>query len=186
MRLTLTPASAYIIAATVLIMPVAGCAATPTSSQASATGSPSMSTAPALSDDEAQAQVVALGREIVQATQLQGVKAGFEFSSCNDQGDPPYKGWLQIAFDIPAGANPADYIKHIATTMQAQGWSAGPPANQSYVGTVISKGGIAAQLGGPTSVSPKATIDIYGECRNMTNHHNDNKTNGGDIVKTCG
>jgi hypothetical protein len=51
-----------------------------------------------LTDDQAMAQVVELAKQIVAAADLRGVSGGFSFSSCNNQGDPPYMGKVTMSF----------------------------------------------------------------------------------------
>jgi hypothetical protein len=48
------------------------------------------------------AQVVEPAKQIVAAADLQGVSGGFSFSSCNNQGDPPYMGKVTMSFLLHA------------------------------------------------------------------------------------
>jgi hypothetical protein len=165
-----------------LTFPLGGCLVMKDKPSFPATSAvPQPSLAP-LSDDEATDQLTELGRAIVTTAQLQDVDAGFAFSSCNDQGDPPYQGSLEIGFAVPTGQNPDEYFNEVAAQMKTLGWVDGPPPNQTYVGKVMSHGGIAAQFRGPRSHDPKGVLRIYGECRNMTDHHDDGKTNGHNVT----
>ncbi|MEZ0357648.1 hypothetical protein [Mycobacterium sp. SA01] len=151
----------------------------PSSPRTSAAPGPTLTP---LSDDEAQAQLTQLGKAIVSAAQLQNVDAGFAFSSCNDQGDPPHQGSLEIGFTVPSGQSPDAYLNQVAAHMTSLGWVDGAPPGKTYVGKVLSMGGIAAQLRPPTVNDPKAVISIDGECRNMTDHKTDGKGNGHDVT----
>jgi hypothetical protein len=110
-----------------------------------------------LSDDQAEAQVVDAAKQIAQLVSLPDMYGGFAFESCNDQ-------------------DPDAFINQIAATMVAHGWTDGPPPGLHPNGRVISKDGVVAVM----SWGQKAgwsRIQLYGECRNMTDHHNDGKTN---------
>ena len=133
-----------------------------------------------LSDDDAKAQVINAGREIVAAAHLQGVGAGFEFASCNDQGDPPYMGQLQIVFDLPPDTDPDNYFQTIAAALTNSGWT----VNRRFTlgPKRLDKAGVSADIGQLPLHPGKGSIDIYGECRNMTDHHHDGKTNGTNVT----
>jgi hypothetical protein len=133
-----------------------------------------------LSDDAAKTQVVDAARQIVAVAQLQGVAAGFAFDSCNDQGDPPYMGSLQLVFDLPADTGSDAYFQKIASTMKTVGWSTN--TRYQFGPITLNKGGITAEIA-PLAGNPgKGGIDIYGECRNMTDHHHDGRTNPTDVT----
>ncbi|MEB3982588.1 hypothetical protein OQ968_15090 [Mycobacterium sp. 663a-19] len=128
-----------------------------------------------LSDDQAQAQVVDAAKQIAQLVTLPDMYGGFAFESCNDQGDPPYRGVVEMSFK-PAGGDPDAFFNQVAATMVAHGWTDGPPPGLHPNGRVINKSGIMAVMSwGPNPGWSR--IQVYGECRNMTDHHNDGKTN---------
>ena len=137
-----------------------------------------------LSDDQSQAQVVDAAKQIAQQVSLPDVYGGFVFQSCNDQGAPPYRGVVEMSFRLPtddrkgypAEVDPDTFFNQIAATMVAHGWADGPPPGLRPNGRVINKNGVMAIM----SAGPNPgwnRIQLYGECRNMTDHHNDGKTN---------
>lgn len=142
-------------------------------------GTPSLSP---LGDDAAKAQLVDLGRQIVTAAGLRDVDAGFRFTSCNDQGDPPHRGALDIGFGIPAGHPPSDYLAQVAARMRSAGWVDGPPPGQTYPGLVLRRAGVTAQFRPPTGYDPKGVVHLYGECRNMSDHRGDGPAAGHDVT----
>ncbi|ORB18853.1 hypothetical protein BST37_00720 [Mycobacterium noviomagense] len=124
-----------------------------------------------LSDEAAKAQVLDAAKQIVAAARLQGVRAGFDVSSCNDQGDPPYMGSLQVVFDLPPDTNSDAYFQAIASTMTTVGWQ----LNKRYKfgPTRLDKDGVMAEIA-PLAANPgKGRVNLYGECRNMTDHQHD-------------
>ena len=74
-----------------------------------------------LSDEDAMRQVVDPAKTIVKVAALQDVSDGFGFEACNDQGQPPYRGRLEMGFRIPDDTEPTKYFERIAQTMVQQG-----------------------------------------------------------------
>jgi hypothetical protein len=157
-----------------------GCSLMPHKPQStSATNSVDDSAHP-LTDDQAMAQVVEPAKQIVVAADLQSVSGGFSFSSCNDQGDPPYMGAVTISFLIHGDSDA--YFQQVRSAMKAHGWSDGAPPGQRYFGTTLNKDGVAANMGLLPSDHSYGQINLYGQCRNTTDHHHDGKTNATDIT----
>lgn len=94
-RLRLTR-QALLAAAVVPLL--AGCALVMHKPHSAGSSNPWDDSAHPLTDDQAMAQVVEPAKQIVAAADLQAVRAGFSFTSCNDQGDPPYQGTVRMAF----------------------------------------------------------------------------------------
>ncbi len=100
-----------------------------------------------LSDEQAMAQVIEPAKQIAKITGLQDVSGGFSWESCNDQGDPPYRGRVDMTFIVPRGIDHSSYFEQVAATMVAHGWSSGAPPRQHLFGTVIHKDGVMATIG---------------------------------------
>jgi hypothetical protein len=133
-----------------------------------------------LTDDQAIGQVIALAKQIDDAAQMDGVDGGVSFASCNDQGDPPYQATLTMGFLIHG--DPDVYFQTVAHAMAAHGWNQGAPPDQHYFGTALNKDGVVAHIGLIPSDHAYGQIHLYGQCCNMTDHHNDGKTNGTNIT----
>lgn len=137
---------------------------------------------PPLSDEQAMAQVIEAARQIVQAARLLNVTGGFLFESCNDQGLPPYRGRVEMSFALPEGAEPEAYSQLIAATMVELGWTAGAPPGQRPVGVVIHNDTFMAIIGGTCGSATRGSVQVCGQCRNMTDHRADGKTIGTEIT----
>jgi hypothetical protein len=157
-----------------------GCAPVPHKPHAASSANPVDDSAHPLTDDQAMAQVVEPAKQIVAAADLQGVSGGFSFSSCNDQGDPPYMGKVTLSFLIHG--DPDAYFQQVRMAMTAHGWNDGAPPGQQYFGTTLNKEGVTANISFVPSDHSYGQINLYGQCRNTTDHHNDGKTNGTDIT----
>lgn len=143
-----------------------------------------------LSDDQAMAQVIEPAKQIIKVAGLDDPSGGFYLGSCNDQGDPPYRGVVEMSFKWPpdgSKGHPAEvdgnvYFSQLAATMVAHGWSDGPPPGSHPYGRVINKDGVMAIMSQSPS-SGRGSIKLYGECRDMTDHHGDDMTTGFDITE---
>ncbi|VBA51756.1 hypothetical protein [Mycobacterium pseudokansasii] len=128
-----------------------------------------------LSDEQTKAQVVNPAKQISRTANLQNVSAVFGWESCNDQGDPPYRGRADISFDIPAGTDSNTYFGQIAAAMVAQGWSEGPPPGMRFFGRVIHADGVMAIIGKSGGTIKAGSVELSGECRNIDDHRHDGK-----------
>ena len=126
-----------------------------------------------LSDDQTRAEVIDPAKQIAKVAHLENVSGVFGWESCNDQGDPPYKGRVDMSFDVPAGVDHEAYFEQIAITMAAHGWSDGPPPGLRPFGRVIHEGGVMAVIGKSPGTRKDGSVELSGECRNMNDHRHD-------------
>lgn len=134
-----------------------------------------------LTDEQAMAQVIDPAREIVRVAGLRDVTGGFMFEACNDQGRPPYRGHVEMSFAIPAGADPDGYFRQIAAALVAQGWNDGPPAGMCPFGEVVHTPTVMAVICRASGNAARGSVQVSGECGNMTDHRSDGKTVGVDV-----
>ncbi len=131
------------------------------------------------SDADAMKQVVDSGKAIVQVAHLQEVSGGFAFEACNDQGQPPYRGRLDMGFRIPDGMEPKTYFAQIAQSVvqQGVGWYDGPPPGKNPFGTVIHTDTVFAVIGQNPVAREDGYVHVFGECRNMNDHRDGSSVN---------
>jgi len=127
----------------------------------------------AASNEDTMKQVIDPAKQIVRAAGLTDVFGGFSFEACNDQGEPPYRGRLDVSFAIPGDVEPEKYIRQIAETMVQQGWQDGPPPGKRLFGTVIHTDAVMAVLSQHPVAREDGALRIFGECRNMVDHRDD-------------
>jgi hypothetical protein len=164
----------------VVVMLSGGCALVLDKPHSAGSSNPPDDSTQPLTDDQAMAQVVDPAKQIVSVADLQGVSGGFSFASCNDQGDPPYQGTVTVSFLIHG--DPDAYFQQVRAAMNAHGWNDGAPPGQHYFGTTLNKDGVTANIGFVPSDHSYGQVMLYGQCRNMTDHHHDGKTNSADIT----
>lgn len=126
-----------------------------------------------ITDDQAESQVVESARQIVTTVGLQRPTAGYLLMSCKNLDDPPYQGAVYMNFALPAEGRADRYFRSIAAAMVAKGWEEGLPPNQHAYGATLYKDGVTAILYRNTGDPNSGVIRLYGQCRNMNNHHND-------------
>jgi len=132
-----------------------------------------------LTDDQAKAQVVEPAKQIVAAAKLDGVSGDFTFTSCNDQGDPPYRGKVTMTFLIHGDGDA--YFRDVEQSMLNSGWSTGPLPGQVFHGSTLHKNGVTANMSYLPSDHSYGEMFLYGECRVTADHHHDNPS-GTDIT----
>ncbi len=126
-----------------------------------------------LSDQQAIAQVVEAAKQIAKVAGLQDPSGGFSWESCNDQGEPPYRGRVDMTFAVPPGADHGAYFDRVATTMAASGWAPGAPPGAHLAGTAIHRDGVTAGIGVSPFTGADGAVQLFGECRDMTDHRAD-------------
>jgi hypothetical protein len=137
---------------------------------------------PPLSDEQTMAQVVEPARHIVRAAGLRDVTGGFMFESCNDQGEPPYRGRVEMSFAMPDGVEPDAYFNQIVVTMVGEGWTEGPPPGKCPVGVAIHTETVMAIISSASGARTRGLIHVCGQCRNITDHCIDGATIGTAIT----
>lgn len=123
-----------------------------------------------ISDEDSRAQVVDAAKELVRAANLDVTYANLQWEWCNDQGEPPFRTKIEIAFVVPPGMTAQEFGATVASTAAAQpGWAPGPPPGNHAAGDIVRKGGVWAVVG-PGNYPQRGGIEIFGECRNMNDH----------------
>lgn len=124
-----------------------------------------------MTPDQSKAQVVDAVREIVATLNLHVVKASFWHSSCNDQGDPPFRGEAVITYPLAPSFDESDAeIANMVRRLQSLGWT-GDPDFHSH-GAALKKNNVVAVFGPQNVSTPNRGIELYGECRDMTTTKN--------------
>lgn len=124
-----------------------------------------------LSDEEAMNQVVGSAKRIVDVANLQGVNGSAVFLSCTSLHDPPYQAAIYLNFRLPQ-TNSVKRIKEVAQAMVADGWQEAPSMGEHF-GMKLTKDGVTATFHENPDAPKFATMRIYGECRNVSDHRND-------------
>jgi hypothetical protein len=125
-----------------------------------------------LTNDQAEAQVLQSAQQIVAAAQLGGTSGGLAFVSCTNDHDPPYQPLIYMNFQLPQ-INSFKYLQDLASVMTAQGWRESPAPSEHF-GKQFTKDGVTSIFSRNTDNLNFATMRLYGECRVLADHRNDN------------
>lgn len=124
-----------------------------------------------MTDEQAAQQVVGAARQIVGAAHLRDATGGYTFVSCASENGPPYQAALYMSFGLPH-SDWGRYLDDVAAAMIAGGWSRAP-AKAEHFGRKLTTDGVTAVLQRNIDDPAFATMRLYGECRNTTDHRND-------------
>lgn len=126
----------------------------------------------AMSDEQSTSQVVGSAKQIVDAAELHGVSGSYTFLSCTNLHDPPYQVAVYLNFALPE-ANSVKRIREVAEAMVADGWQEAPAMGENF-GMKLTRDGVTSTFHENPDDPKFATMRIYGQCRNMSDHRNDN------------
>ena len=125
-----------------------------------------------MTDAQATGQVLASARQIVGTTHLQDATGGYAFVSCKNADEPPYQVAVYLNFRLPQ-SNSVKYLRDVAASMAAHGWALAPAMGEHF-GQKLTKDGVTAIFYTNGAGADFATMRLYGECRNIADHRNDN------------
>lgn len=131
-----------------------------------------------ISPQQARAQVIDASRDIVNAVHGQVTEATFSYESCNDQGEPPFRGAAKVSFWV-AGVphdQPAD-PQAVIKALVADGWSTdsdfkshSPTLRKNNVNIIVT---VPPRPPAGVQLKGHAWVDVDGECRDTTDHRKD-------------
>jgi hypothetical protein len=123
-------------------------------------------------DEQSRDQVVDAARQVVTTARLRDVTAGYIFLSCSTDNDPPYQAAVHLNFFL-SETNSVGRIREIATALVAHGWHEAPSMGEHF-GPKLTRDGVTSTFHKNPDRADFGTMQIYGECRNMADHRNDN------------
>jgi hypothetical protein len=120
-----------------------------------------------MTPEQSKAQVVDAAKDVGKAVSEPVESAHFSRSSCNDQGDPPYRGIVDIYYAVPSdSAGAAATFDKIKQQLQSAGW--GPDSEFKTHGGALKKDSVDAVLYPADASVSKIHVILYGECRDTT------------------
>ena len=125
-----------------------------------------------MTDVQATGQVLASARQIVGTAHLLDATGGYAFVSCKNANEPPYQVAAYLNFRLPR-TNAVKYLRDVAASMTAHGWTTAPAMGEHF-GQKLTKDGVTAIFYPNGAGADFATLRLYGQCRNIADHRNDN------------
>jgi hypothetical protein len=136
-----------------------------------------------VTDAQSEAEVVGAAKQIVTLGGLRTTSAGYLPMSCKNHNEPPYQGAIYLNFAVPAEVPAETYFPAIATTLVTNGWAEGVASTSRAFGRTVSKGAVTAIVYRDSDNPTLGVLRVYGQCRNMNDHHNDGWTDIADQLK---
>lgn len=119
-----------------------------------------------LTPEQSKGQVIEAAHDIADITHLDVVRAVFWRSSCNDQGEPPYRSELLISRPLAGSFEAADAEDAaLIEQLRRYGWQ---PSDFLTHGTPLEKNGVYAVVGPQNAATPTRSLHLYGECRDFS------------------
>lgn len=126
-----------------------------------------------MTDEQSRRQVVEVARQFASAGKLKAPTAEYLLASCSSEDQPPYQGIVYMNFDVPRVAETAAYFDEIQQAMEAAGWREGEPPGRHPGGRTLAKDGLVAIYHRHRDLAGRGALQIFGECRNVTDHRFD-------------
>ena len=117
--------------------------------------------------------MVGSARQFVSSAKLKDASGTYILVSCSPTNGPPYQGTGYVTFDVPSITKTPAYFREIARTMSRSGWKEGLPPNHHPGGKLLTKQGVSVFVFRSPDLADRGVLQIYGECRNMTDHTSD-------------
>ncbi len=120
-----------------------------------------------ISPEQVKAQVLDAARDIVSILNLLVSKAIVWRSSCNDQGEAPFRGRMRVSYPVaPSLEASAAEVDQWVQHLQTKGWTTDPAAHTH--GTALTKNGVGVTFW-PQSVSDtNRGLELLGQCQDVT------------------
>ncbi|WP_235677968.1 hypothetical protein [Mycolicibacterium sarraceniae] len=120
-----------------------------------------------ITPEQSKTQVIDAAKDIVGILNLPVQSATFWRSSCNDQGEAPFRGRMLISYPLAPSFEASDAeVARWVEQLKTQGWTTDPTAHTH--GALLTKNGVSATFG-PQSVSDtQRDLELLGECRDLT------------------
>jgi hypothetical protein len=131
-----------------------------------------------LTPEQARDEVIEAGRDISTILHADITEALFRYESCNDQGDPPFKGVLRMSFWMPGAPHnqPVD-PSQVLKPLEAHGWSTdsafishSPTLRKNNINIIVTV--VPTPRPGQQLVTHVA-VEVDGECRDTFDHRTD-------------
>jgi len=126
-----------------------------------------------ITDEQAKQQVLDSARQLVGAGKLKAATGTYILVSCAPDNAAPYQGSAYLNFDTPSITKTPDFFREIARSLTARGWSEAVPPGHHPGGHTLVKNGVVAVYYRHPDTPGRAVMQIYGECRDMTDHQSD-------------
>jgi hypothetical protein len=139
-----------------------------------------------ISPQQARAQVVDAARDIVTALHADLTEATFHYETCNDQGEPPFRGVVYVSLWMPGIPHDQPVDPHtVISALVADGWSTdsdfrshAPTLRKNNVNIIVD---VTPRPPAGITIGGHVGVDVNGQCRDTFDHRTDHSILSVDI-----
>ena len=141
-----------------------------------------------ISPQQARAEVIDAARDIIITLHGEVTEALFSYESCNDQGDPPFRGVVNMAFWMPGV--PHDQAvdpQRVISGLVADGWrtdsdfkSHSPTLRKGKINIILT---VVPPPRPGEKFNSHVGVDVNGQCRDTYDHRTDHSILPVDVRK---
>ncbi len=136
----------------------------------------------------ARAEVMDAARDILATLHAEVTEARFRYESCNDQGEAPFRGMVQMAFWLPGARHDQPVPpQQVIRPLVADGWSTdsdltshSPTLRKDEVDVILT---VVPQPLAGAPLTSHAGAEIAGQCRDTFDHRTDDSILSVDVEK---
>ncbi len=135
-----------------------------------------------------RAEVIDAARGILATLHGQLTEARFRYESCNDQGEPPFRGLVQMSFWLPGTPHDQPVApRQVIQPLLAHGWSTdsdflshSPTLRKDRINVILT---VVPQPPAGVSLNSHAGAEVAGQCRDTFDHRTDDSILSVDVQK---
>jgi hypothetical protein len=141
-----------------------------------------------ITPEQARAEVIDAARDITSILHADVTEATFSYESCNDQGEPPFRGVVDMSFWVPGVPHdePVDAAR-VIQPLTAHGWSTdsdfishSPTLRKDKINIILT---VVPRPPAGVKVHSHVGVKADGQCRDTFDHRSDHSILPVDIRK---
>jgi hypothetical protein len=141
-----------------------------------------------ITPEQARAEVMDAARDILNTLHGELTEARFHYESCNDQGEPPFRGLVRMAFWMPGVPHdqPVD-PQRVIQPLTAHGWSTdsdfishSPTLRKDNINIILT---VVPRLPAVGKLNSHVGVDVAGQCRDTFDHRSNDSILSVDVHK---
>jgi hypothetical protein len=141
-----------------------------------------------ISPEEARAEVIDAARDVRSSLDADVAEAKFRYESCNDQGEPPFRGVVDMGLWLPGVPHdePVD-PQRVIQSLTEHGWSSdsdfishSPTLRKGAINIIVT---VAHRPTAGKKIGAHVSVDVDGQCRDTFDHRTDHSILSVDVQK---
>ncbi len=131
-----------------------------------------------ITPQQARAEVIEAARDITSSLQFEVSEAKFSYESCNDEGEPPFRGVVNVLYWAPGVPHnqPVD-PQQVIRLLAAHGWSTdsdftshSPTLRKNKINIIVT---VSPHPPAGVELGAHVGVNVDGQCRDTFDHRSD-------------